>query len=79
MAGFSIGNGVDTSYDVTHNLNTEDVIIQVYETLTGENIGVETKIKDNDTVTISFNTPPSKDQYTLVVTPNNADWGVKEW
>jgi hypothetical protein len=61
--------GSATSYTVTHNLNTRDVLVQVYE-VGSPYSQVETAIEYTtaDTVTVSFNTAPTSGDYRVVVT-----------
>ena len=55
------GNGSTTSYTVTHNLDTLDVNVMVYDTLSGNNDVVypEVRVSTNNTVTIMFDQAPS--------------------
>jgi len=55
------GDGATTSYTVTHNLDTLDVNVMVYDTLSGNNDVVypEVRISTNNTVTIMFDQAPS--------------------
>lgn len=63
----SIGNGAATSYTVTHNLGTLDVIVQVYLVSTGEEILTDVARATIDTVTVSFSSEPTTNQYRVVV------------
>lgn len=62
-------SGSATSYTVTHNLNTRDVVVQVYEANTPY-AQVETAVEyaTADTVTVYFNTAPTSGDYRVVVT-----------
>ena len=62
-----------TSATVTHNLGTSDVIVQVYEVSSGENVLVDiarvdsgATASDND-VTMTFSVAPSANQYRVVI------------
>lgn len=64
----SIGDGVATSFAVTHSLATTDVHITVFLNSTGAEVLVD-KVRTNPNVsTISFNTAPSTNAYRVVVT-----------
>ena len=62
-----------TSATVTHNLGTSDIIVQVYEVSSGENVIVDiarvdsgSTASDND-VTMTFSVAPSANQYRVVI------------
>ncbi len=63
----SIGDGTATSYTVTHNLGTLDVIVQVYLVSSGEEILTDVARATIDTVTVSFSAAPTTNQYRVVV------------
>lgn len=62
-----------TSATVTHNLGTSDVIVQVYEVSSGENVLVDiarvdsTSTASDDDVTMTFSVAPSANQYRVVI------------
>lgn len=60
----SIGNGVATSIAVTHNLNTQDVMVSIRESASpyGQ-VLADTECTDANTVTLKFATAPSTNQY----------------
>jgi hypothetical protein len=62
-------SGSETSYTITHSLNTRDVTVQVYETASPY-AQVETAIEHAtvNTVTVYFNTAPADGAYRVVVT-----------
>ena len=62
-------SGSATSYVITHNLNTRDVVVQVAES-GSPYAQVECAIEYTtvDTVTVYFNTAPTSGQYRVVVT-----------
>jgi len=63
----TIGNGTDTSYTVTHNFGTRDVAVQIRET-GGSYLSVVTPVAFNeDTVVVTFATPPSTNEYRVTV------------
>ena len=63
----SIGNGTDTEIDVTHNLGTTDVIVQLFEVSTGGTVMAETVRTDTNTVQCKFNTAPTSNQYRVLI------------
>lgn len=64
----TIGNGVATSFDIQHNLETEDVTVQVWET-TGnrELVTVDVQIINENSVRITFAAAPEVNAYNAVV------------
>lgn len=69
VGGFSanVGNGSATSFVLTHNLNTLDVTIEVYEVSTGDTVYTDTSRTSVNSVTVLFNTAPSANQYRVVI------------
>lgn len=57
-----IGNGRLKNFLVYHNLDTDNIIIEVYDRLMGEMVGVGTRRINNKMCYISFNIPPNKDR-----------------
>jgi hypothetical protein len=63
----SVGNGADTSFAITHSLNTEDVLVQVFDNSTHDTVEVDVVRTDANTVTVSFSTAPTSNAYRVVV------------
>jgi hypothetical protein len=64
----SIGDGSATSYVITHNLNTQDVIVSVAETASPYNIVIpDVQLTSANTITILFTTAPTTNQYRVTV------------
>lgn len=63
-----LGNGVNTKYRVTHNLETEDVLIQVYSNFPPKDtvFPLITRLNENQ-VEVEFDRPPSTEQYTILI------------
>jgi hypothetical protein len=59
--------GVSTT-TVTHNFNTTDVMVQVYEVATGATVFADTTRANVNTVTVVMNGTISANDYTIVVT-----------
>lgn len=61
----SIGNGVLTSIAVTHGLGTQDVVTAVREVSTNAVVYCDVVNTDANTVTLSFATAPTANQYRV--------------
>jgi hypothetical protein len=57
----------DTSVAITHSLGTRDVIVQVYDASTYEQVEVDNVRTDTDTVTLVFAVAPTSNQYRYVI------------
>jgi hypothetical protein len=63
----TIGDGVSTTIVVTHNLNTQDVIIQLYEAATPFNqVLPDIQSTSVNTATLIFAVAPTSNQYRVV-------------
>ena len=63
----SIGNGSATSYTVTHNLNTFDVIVQIYDLSTYDTVYADVVRTSADIVTINFTTAPTTNDIRVLI------------
>ena len=61
------GDGSKTSYTITHNLGSRDVIVQVYDNETYEEVLVDIVRATTNTVTISFAIAPAKNYRVVVI------------
>lgn len=66
-ASANVGNNTNTSFAILHNLNTRDVVVNVYDNSTWETVEVDVVRTDADTVTVSFATAPASNAYRVVV------------
>lgn len=64
-----IGDGSNTTFLVSHNFSTFDVIVQVYEISTGAEIYAQVERAAEDDVRVTFGSAPSASQYRLLVIP----------
>lgn len=63
----SFGNGTATTFEITHNFNTKDVIVEIYDNSTGETVIADVIRNTVNAITISTNTAPSTDEYRVVI------------
>lgn len=59
--------GSSTSYAITHNLNTKDLVVEVYEVATGETVYTDVVRTSDNVVTIGFATAPSSGEFRVVI------------
>jgi hypothetical protein len=63
----SVGDGTNTAYTITHNLNSRDVIVQVYDNATYDTIFTDVVRTSVDTVTVTFASAPSTNAYRVMI------------
>jgi hypothetical protein len=64
----AIGNGALTSFTVTHNLNTKDITVEIYETATGLTVLADVTRTTLNAITVTgFTVAPTTNLYTVVV------------
>lgn len=65
---FDVGDAVATSFTLTHNLNTRDVVVQVAEKGTPYGVVLaDVELTTANTVTVGFATAPSSNQYRVTI------------
>ena len=63
----SIGNGSATSYTVTHNLNSKDVIVQLYDVSSFDTVIADVVRTSVDVVTVDFSTAPTTNDIRVLI------------
>ena len=63
----NVGNGAATSFAITHNLGTRDVVVNVYDNATYDTVEVDVVRTDTNTVTVSFAVAPASNAYRVVI------------
>jgi len=64
----SIGNGSDTSYTVTHNLGSQDVIVQLYDNSSLDTVYADVVRTSTSVVTIGFASAPTTNDIRVLIT-----------
>lgn len=62
-----IGNGTSSLITVPHNLGTADVIVQLYDLATGEQVDTDVFAANLSTVTLRFGTPPAPNSLQAII------------
>jgi len=63
----NVGNNTNTSFVLTHSLNSKSVIISIYDNSTEEEVITDVATTTVNTVTISFTVAPTTNQYRIVI------------
>ena len=64
----NIGDGVTTSINVTHGLNSEDIIIEVYRVSSPKDtVFCDIERVDNNNITLVFANPPQTNEYRVII------------
>ena len=63
----SIGDGSNTSYTVTHNLGTQDVIVQLYDASSLDTVYADVVRTSTSVVTIDFATAPTTNDIRVLI------------
>lgn len=64
----TIGDGTATSIDVTHNLGTRNVMVQMFDSSSYETVYAEVSRTSTSAVNIRFNTAPTTNDVTVLIT-----------
>jgi hypothetical protein len=63
----SIGDGTATQYTVTHNFNTRDVQVEIYDNATYQTVYAKVVRTSVDAVQVSFGVAPTTNQYRVLI------------
>lgn len=63
----TIGDGSSTAFVITHNLNTRDISVEVYNASTFETIFADVVRTTVNSATITFGTAPATNSYRVVI------------
>jgi hypothetical protein len=63
----NVGDGEAIVFAITHNLNSRDVMVQLYDNATYETIYTDVTRTSVNVVTISFATAPSSNAYRVLI------------
>lgn len=63
----NVGDGSNTSFVVTHNLNTDDLFIEIWDNTSKEQVFTDVSYTTANSITVSFASAPTAGQYKVVV------------
>jgi hypothetical protein len=64
----NVGDGTNTSYTITHNLGTKDVIVSIYDNSSPyAEVICDVQHTSTTAITLLFSVPPTSNQYRVVV------------
>jgi hypothetical protein len=63
----NVGDGSNTSFVVTHNLNSENLSVEIWDTRTSEQVFTDVSYTTVNSITVSFASAPLAGQYKVVV------------
>lgn len=66
-ASANVGDGTATSFVITHNLGSRDVLVQVYDNSTYETVYTDVARTSTTQVTVSFAVAPALNAYRVVI------------
>lgn len=66
-SSFKVGDGQNNYFILEHNLGSKFVIVQIFETLSGDSVETEVNRIDENKVEIFFKRPPLLEEYCVVI------------
>ena len=63
----TIGDGTATTYTVTHNLNSRDILVQIMDATTHEVVMADIAINADNSIAINFETAPAANGYRVII------------
>jgi hypothetical protein len=63
----NIGDGTNTTYSITHNLNSSSVNVTLVENLTGEIVFTTVTVTSANAISLTFAAAPTSNQYKVIV------------
>jgi len=63
----NVGNGVGTSFNLPHNLNSLEIVTSVYDNTTNVQAYPTVTVVDNNTINIQFSFTPSTNAYRVII------------
>lgn len=68
VAAQTIGDGVTTAYAITHNFDSNDVVVQIYDASSKDTVYADVVRTSSNVVTITFASAPASNAYRVVIT-----------
>lgn len=68
VAAQTIGDGVSSSYVITHNFDSNDVTVQIYDSSSKDTVYADVVRTSANVVTITFASAPASNAYRVVIT-----------
>lgn len=65
----TFGDGVSTTFNIVHNLGTEDFVWDVYEIASGDSVGAGLSRAGANAVDITMNPAPATNTFRVVIIP----------
>lgn len=62
-----VGDTIATSFQITHNLGTRDVVVNIYDNASYDTVEADVVRTDANNVTVSFTTAPGTAEYRVVI------------